>query len=234
MDWNVFWNGDTSLPLLGVFLRVTILFFSILLMTRLMGPRQVGIVSAFNFIIHAGMAHVATARMVNPESSLTAALVILAVSYSLSLLLSWIDYQFPSWVGTSPLLLIKDGQILQNNLKKAHLTIDNLLAQLRLKKIHHVSDVAAAVLEPMGELSTLQKPESSPVTRNMMNLSLKPTGISTILVYDGKIEKEHLYAFGLKEKWLEQEIAKKGFTISQVLLATLESTGNIHVSVKTI
>ncbi len=232
MDWNTFWNGGTSLNPFEIFLRVTILYFSILFMTRLMGPRQVGIVSAFNFITHAGMAHVATARMVNPESSLTAALVIIVVAYSLSLLFSWIDFKFPSWVGTSPISLVKNGQLIQSNLKKSHITIDDLFAQLRLKKVHILSDVAEAVLEPMGELSVIKKPESLPVTRNMLNLPQKPTGMSTVLIYDGKIEREHLYAFGLRENWLEDEIAKKGFSIPQVLLATLESTGNIHVSVK--
>lgn len=232
LDWNTLWNGGSSLHPLEILLRVTILYFSILIMTRLMGPRQVGIVSAFNFIIHAGMAHVATSRMVNPQSSLTAALVIIVVAYSLSLLLSWMDYKFPSWVGTSPIPLVQNGQILQANLKKGHITIDNLLAQLRLKKVHNVSEVAAAVLEPMGELSVVKKPEASPVTRSMMNIPAKPAGMSTVLIYDGKVEREHLHAFGLQEKWLEQEIVKKGFSIDQVLLATLESTGNIHVSVK--
>lgn len=232
MDWNTFWNGGTSLSPVEITLRVTILYFSILFMTRLMGPRQVGIVSAFNFITHAGMAHVATARMVNPQSSLTSALVIIVVAYSLSLLLAWIDFTFPSWVGTSPICLIKNGQLLHSNLKKAHITIDDLLAQLRLKKVHNLSEVAEAVLEPMGELSVIKKPESSSVTRGMLNLLPMPTGMSTVLIYDGKIDREHLNAFGLRESWLEEEIAKKGYSISQVMLATLESTGNIHVSVK--
>lgn len=232
MDWNAFWNGGTSLNPLEIFLRVTILYFSIFFMTRLMGPRQVGIVSAFNFITHAGMAHVATARMVNPQSSLTSALVIIFVAYSLSLLLSWIDFTFPSWVGTSPISLIKNGQLFHTNLRKAHITIDDLLAQLRLKKVYNLSEVAEAVLEPMGELSVVKNPESSPVTRSMLNLPNTPTGMATVLIYDGKIEVEHLNAFGIRESWLEDEIAKKGYSIAQVMLASLESTGNIHVSVK--
>jgi uncharacterized membrane protein YcaP (DUF421 family) len=232
LDWNTFWNGGTSLNPLEIFLRVTILYFSIFFMTRLMGPRQVGIVSAFNFITHAGMAHVATARMVNPESSLTSALVIIVVAYSLSLFLSWIDFKFPSWVGTNPIPLVKNGQLIQSHLKKAHITIEDLIAQLRLKKVHNLSDVAVAILEPMGELSVITKPDSSPITRSMLNLPQKPSGKSAVLIYDGKIERDYLYAFGLREKWLENEIAKKGYSIPQVLLATLESTGSIHVSVK--
>lgn len=232
MNWDTLWSGGQSLNPLEIFLRVTILYFSIVVMTRLMGPRQVGIVSAFNFITHAGMAHVATSRMVNPESSLTAALVVIVVAYSLSLLLSWIDYGLPSWVGTNPMPLVQNGQILQKNLKRAQVTIDDLLAQLRLKKVHNLSDVASAVLEPMGELSVLKTPESSSVTRSMMKLPVNPAGMGAVLIYDGKVERQHLYALGLKENWLEKEIAEKGFSISQVLLATLESTGNIHVSVQ--
>lgn len=128
VNWETLWNGGSSLNPLEIFLRVTILYFSIFIMTRLIGPRQVGIVSAFNFITHSGMAHVATSRMVNPESSLVAALIIITVAYSLSIALSWIDYKFPSWVGTNPITLVKNGQILWGHLKKAHVTMDDLLA----------------------------------------------------------------------------------------------------------
>ncbi len=232
MDWNSFWNGGSSLNPLEIFIRVTILYFSIFFMTRLMGPRQVGIVSAFNFITHAGMAHVATSRMVNPESSLVAALIIIVVAYSLSLLLSWFDYKFPAWVGTSPIALVKNGQILQSNLKKVYVTMDDLLAQLRLKKAHNLSEVASAMLEPRGELSVVKTPESTPVTRSMMKLPEIPSRMGAVLIYDGKVERQYLNTLGLQENWLEQEIEKKGFSIPQILLATLESTGSIHVSVK--
>ncbi|ARI78665.1 DUF421 domain-containing protein [Halobacillus mangrovi] len=232
MDWNLLWNGGSSLGSLEIFLRVTILYFSLLMMTRLMGPRQVGIVSAFNFITHAGMAHVATSRMVNPESSLVAALIIIAAAYSLSLLLSWLDFKFPVWVGTSPKTLVMNGQILQENLKKVHMTIGDLLAQLRLKKAHHLSEVATAVLEPMGELSVIKTPESSPVTRKMMKLPEQPSGSGAVLIYDGKIDQDHLNTLGLKKSWLEDEIFKKGYSIKQILLATIEPSGNIHVSVR--
>lgn len=66
---------------LKVFLRVTLLYFTIFIMTRVLGHRQVGIVSAFNFIIYAGMANVATSRMVNPQSSLIVAIIIIIISY---------------------------------------------------------------------------------------------------------------------------------------------------------
>lgn len=88
------------------------------------------------------------------------------------------------------------------------------------------------LLELMGELSIVKTTESSPVTRSMMKLPETPYGMGVVLVYDGKIERQHLYTLGLQENWLEQEIAKKGFSIPQILLATLESTGTIHVSVK--
>jgi uncharacterized membrane protein YcaP (DUF421 family) len=103
-----------------------------------------------------------------------------------------------------------------------------------LKKAYNISEVALAVLEPMGELSVVKTPESSPVTRNMLKLPEIPSGIGAVLIYDGKIERQYLNTLGLQENWLEQEIAKKGFSIPQILLATLESTGTIHVSVKTI
>lgn len=231
MDWNIFWNGGTSLNPFEIFLRVTVLYFLILSMTRLMGPRQVGIVSAFNFITHAGMAHVATARMVNPESSLLAAIVIILVAYSLGLVLSWIDFKFPSLVGTRPISLVKNGQPSWSNLKKAHITIDNLLAQLRLKKVHNLSEIAEALLEPMGELSIIKKPETLPVTRSQLNLPHIPKGMPLILIYEGKVKMEELNSMGLQENWLQDEIAKKGFLISDVMLATLESSGNIHVCV---
>lgn len=83
MNPSNFWEGAKNLTFFETFLRVTILYFTIFIMTRIIGHRQVGIVSSFNFIIHAGMAHVATSRMVNPESSLIAAILVIIVSYTL-------------------------------------------------------------------------------------------------------------------------------------------------------
>lgn len=231
MNWNTFLFGGEELNILEIFLRATILYFTIFTMTRILGHRQVGIVSAFNFIIHAGMAHVATSRMVNPESSLVAAIIIIIVSYSLALLLSWFDYKFPDFVGNSPIHLVENGIILRKNLRKAHITLDDLLSQLRINNVNNLSEISEVILEPMGEISVLKKSEVSPVTRGQLKLPPTSIGIPIPLIYDGKIERNHLHALGLNEDWLLQEIKKKGFSIPDVMLATLESSGNIHVSV---
>ncbi|GMQ64853.1 DUF421 domain-containing protein [Vallitalea maricola] len=231
MDWNTFWEGGKTLNTLEVFFRVTLLYLTIFTMTRILGHRQVGIVSAFNFITHAGMAHVATSRMVNPKSSLVVAIVIILISYGLTLFLSWIDYKFPKLVGNSPIHLMENGILLRKNLKKAYITIDDLLGQLRLKEANSLSNVSEVVLEPMGEISVIKKGNALQIMRGQLKMSSQPTGVSLLMIYEGHIIRQHIEAMNLDESWLIHEIEKKGFNIKNVMVATLEPSGNIHVSV---
>lgn len=150
----------------------------------------------------------------------------------MNILWSYLDLKWPNAIDRDPIVLVKNGAVLKQNLNRSMVTIDNLLGQLRVNGAANLSEVALAVLEPTGKVSVLKKPESTPVNRKQMGLPAKFTAQPTILVYDGKIDYANLAGLGYSEDWLLEQLRVKGYNrVKDVFLAMLESSGRLSVSV---
>lgn len=125
--------GGEHLPAWSFSLRALILYFTLVIVTRWMGHRQVGIISGHNYLIAAGIVSLAGMRMVNPQSSLTAGLAIIVIYGLISVLLSKLDLRWSLRVDRQPITLINEGRLLPENLRKARITLNELLSLLRLR-----------------------------------------------------------------------------------------------------
>lgn len=232
MDLADLFNGSEELPFWAFAIRATILYWALIMGTRLMGHRQVGILSGHNYLVAAGIVSLGAVRMVNPESSMTAALVIIFVYVGMNRLLSYLDIKWPAWIDRSPAVLVENGKLNKKKLLDNHVTIDNLMAQLRLKGAFKLSEVVAAVLEPTGKISVLKKAQSLSVTRKQMNLPPTPAGASTLLVYNGQVDDHALNQLGLTRAWLAEGLGRQGVADPKdAFVAVLESDGTLSVSV---
>ena len=231
MEWRAVFNGAIEIPLWGFAVRAALLYFALIVGVRWMGHREVGILSGYNYLTAAGIMSVAAVRMVSPESSLTSALVIVFAYALVNVLFSYVDIKWPKLVDRTPVILIQNGRIHKVNMLDSHVTIDNLLGQLRLKGAHNISEVDYAILEPTGKISVIKNPATLPVTRKQMNLPPKFTALPTLLVYDGQADHKNLSKLGLDLSWLNDHLAEKGFkNIKDVFLATLQPDGTLYVS----
>ncbi|EKO1914158.1 DUF421 domain-containing protein [Clostridium botulinum] len=225
-------EGSKNLSVFALALRAIILYIALIIATRLMGHRQVGILSGHNYLVAAGIVSLAAIRMLNPQSSLTSGIVIIFVYAFVNIFLSYLDIKWPNIIDRKPTILMKDGIILKQNMLDCHVTLDNLLGQLRLKGAHNLSEIDSIVLEPYGKISVIKKPESLPLTRKQMNLPPKMVAVPTIIIYDGKIDEKNLHAMGLNQDWLITKLKEKGITNSKdIFLATLESDGTVYISI---
>ena len=232
MDWNSFMEGSKNLSAFALALRAVILYIALIIATRLMGHRQVGILSGHNYLVAAGIVSLAAIRMLNPESSLTSGLVITFVYALVNIFLSYLDIKWPNLIDRKPTLLMKDGIILRENMLDCHVTLDNLLGQLRLKGAHNLSEIDTIVLEPYGKISVIKKPEALPLTRKQMNLPPKMAALPTILIYDGEIDEKNLHDMGLDHDWLMTKLKEKGITNPKdIFIAMLESDGTVYMSI---
>ncbi|MCQ1531091.1 YetF domain-containing protein [Lutispora saccharofermentans] len=232
MDWKSFMEGSKNLSTFALAIRAVILYIALIIATRLMGHRQVGILSGHNYLVAAGIVSLAAIRMLNPESSLTSGIVIVFVYAFVNIFLSYLDIKWPRAIDRKPTILMKDGIMLRQNMLDCHVTLDNLLGQLRLKGAHNLSEINSIVLEPYGKISVIKKPEALPLTRKQMNLPSKMAALPAILIYDGKIDEENLNSMGLDHKWLMAKLREKGISSPQnIFLAMLESDGTVYISI---
>ncbi|MEL7565736.1 MAG: YetF domain-containing protein [Dehalobacterium sp.] len=232
MDWKSFMEGSKDLSTFALAIRAIILYIALIIATRMMGHRQVGILSGHNYLVAAGIVSLAAIRMINPESSLTSGLVIVFVYAGVNVLLSYLDIKWPKAIDWKPNIIMKGGMLLKQNMLDCHVTLDNLLGQLRLKGAHNLSEIDSLILEPYGKISVVKKPEALPLTRKQMNLPPKPAALPTILIYDGKIDEKNLHQMGLDHLWLKKKLSEKGVNNPKdVFLAILEGDGTVYISI---
>lgn len=96
-------------------------------------------------------------------------------------------------------ILVQNGKILEENLKKEKYHINDLLEEIRLKNVFNIADINYAVLETSGKISMQLLPGKQPVTVEDLKLTPQPQGLCASLIIDGQILKEHLRQVGHDE-----------------------------------
>lgn len=224
--------GNEHLPIWAVALRTGLLYVALIIATRIMRQRQVGILSGHNYLVAAGIVSLAAVRMVNPKTSIIEGIVIIFIYAIVNAFTSYMDIKFPRKIDRIPIPLILSGRILKKNLDAVHITLDNLMAQLRLKEAHNLSDIQEVWLEPTGKINVLKNPSTSPVTKKQMSLTTSPVLFPEVVIYDGIIQEESLRRAGYNRDWLVQQVQAvyPANKTSDILLAIIETNGSLYLS----
>ena len=125
------------------------------------------------------------------------------------------------------MIIIKKGKIVQSELKRNRLEIDELVSELRQKGFSDPADVYYAVLEENGQLSVFPAADKAPLTPKDLEHKVKESGIAHVCVVDGQIIESKLTLAGLDKKWLDAEIAKHDVSLDGVFLLTVDDCGKV-------
>ena len=132
-----------------------------------------------------------------------------------------------------PLILIKNGQILEKNMAAARFNIGELLMALRRKGVFNPSEVEFAVLETSGMVSVQKKSQNRPATPKDMRIPTNYEGLSSVLVSNGRVMEKNLKRNRLDRLWLENELTNKGIKeVKNVFLAMLGTDGSVYLDLK--
>lgn len=227
-------NGSEYLPIWAIMIRAAILYVFLIIGTRIMRQRQVGILAGHNYLVAAGIVSLAAVRMVNSKTSIAEGIIIILIYALVNAFTSYLDVKFPRLVDRIPVPVILNGKILKNNLDRVHVTLDNLLAQLRLKDAANLSEVQEVYIEPTGRVNVLKKATAAPVHKEQLNVQTAPVNLVEVLIYDGQLQPQVLRRIGQTGNWLKAEIARQypGKQIKDVCLATYETDGTVYIALK--
>ncbi|KUO62029.1 MAG: hypothetical protein APF84_04615 [Gracilibacter sp. BRH_c7a] len=129
-----------------------------------------------------------------------------------------------------PIILIKNGKIYEDNMRKIRYNQDILMMQLREKDVFDIEEVVDAILEPHGKLSVLKRSKDQPVTLKDLNIFIPNKGLPTELVKEGKILEQNLKKLKLSHEWLFNQLAAKSIQkIEDIFLASLSSEGKLYI-----
>ncbi|RIV17044.1 DUF421 domain-containing protein [Alicyclobacillaceae bacterium I2511] len=127
-------------------------------------------------------------------------------------------------------VLVQRGKVLDNNLRTANLTVENMMTLLREKNAFKLSDVETAVLEPDGQVTVMLKTDSQPVTPTTLHLTMASEPAPHVVVLDGQVMADGLADAGKERPWLLEEIRKQGAnSLSDVFLAQVDGQGQLYV-----
>ena len=216
--------------MITVLIRTLILYLLIVVGLRLMGKRQIGQLEPGELVLTMMISDLATVPMADMGIPLLAGvlpiLTLLAASFLLSQL-SLKSLRFRTLLCGHPALLIEDGQVRQEAMRRNRFTLDELLEQLRIQGISRIEDVKYAVLENSGQVSVLPMAAQKPPTATQLQLAVpEDVTLPSILINDGQVLDRSLRLMGKDRLWLVRELHRQGCRgPEQVFLMTLDQQG---------
>lgn len=228
--YTIFFQGE-RLNIPELFIRTSILYFLLFGTARAMGYRQPGKLTPYNFLLAAGISHIAASRMVNPKSRLVDAIVIIIIYTLINLLISYLYFKAPTLVSQKPIIIVKGGKVIKNNISKAKITIDNLFSILRQKEATDLEKVEYLIAESTGNFSVAVNNKSLPVTKLDMSLAAPPENLSQILIYKGKVDEEALKRNKLGYDWIYKQLKSSNINnINEIYLGILTSDKKLYIN----
>ncbi|WP_338448407.1 DUF421 domain-containing protein [Niallia oryzisoli] len=155
-----------DLPTLPYIFKALLIFFAAIMLLRIAGKRSLAetTVSEAVLRISIGAVLIQPLALKNEWQAIYAGTLLIIGIVILAKIQIWIP-KSRKFINGVPSVLISDGQMKLEELKKARLTTDELQGSLRLKNIGNVEDVELAILESNGKISTTVKPNKAPATK---------------------------------------------------------------------
>lgn len=212
----------------SVFATMTVL----LVVWLVMGKRQLGELTPFDFAVSITAGTVAGAGIADPRIELGHTLVALILLGLLQVALSFLSVKFRAVynkMSNEPTVLVENGQIIKKNLWEVRLTAEMLLQLLREKDVFDITEVELAVLEPHGKLSVLKKAEYLPLTPSSVKLSVAPNKILLPVILEGELQEEVLKKMGFSDGQIATFKEQHKDSLHDVFIAFMDKNQQLHI-----
>ncbi|HHU54987.1 MAG TPA: DUF421 domain-containing protein [Mollicutes bacterium] len=221
------------IELLDVFIRALLSLITLFLIAKMLGAKQVSQLSLFDYVIGISIGNFAAEMTINLESQylngILAVVVFGFVAYFVSFLTMKSIKLRRFFMGT-PTIVIQKGKLLESNLKKLKLDVNDLLEECRCNGYFNIEEIEYAIMEVNGNISILPKGKYKPVVIQDLDLEVPKQGLCANVIIDGKPMSNNLKIALKDEAWLLNEINKQGYDdYSKILLATLYINGKLTV-----
>ena len=140
--------------------RALIAFLFVLLLTRVVGRRELSSLQPFDLILLVMIGDLVQQGVTQNDFSITGMLLVGSTIGLLTVLVSWTSFRFPRLrpvLDGEPVIVVQGGEPIRKNLDRNRLTLDELRAAARQEQIGSLDDVQWAVLETSGRISFVPK-----------------------------------------------------------------------------
>jgi len=219
--------------MLIVAIRTFILYGVVLFAVRVMGKSELSRMSPFQMVISFMIAELAAMPIDSSSASLINGIMAIFTLMFLQVFISWLSIKsekFKNFVSGKPSILIENGKLNIRELERQRITNTDLMEQLRTENCPSISSVRHAILESNGQLTVILKAHERPVTCGDIGLMTRESVLPMIIVSDGTIYHQNLYAAGLNEDIFRKRLADAKINSPEdIFLAIYDEHKKIHV-----
>ena len=212
------------------YLRTVVLYLVLIFSIRLMGKRQIGQMEASEFVVTMLVANLASIPMQDSAIPLYSGLVPILTVLGVELVLSALSMKnlgLRKLLCGKPVILIENGNILQKNLKKTRITLDELIGHLREKDVLDLQSVQFAILETNGNLSVFPYPKEKPASAKDAGIKVRKQAMPVTIISDGKLLRDNLQVAKKDEKWLHRVLEERQGSLQTTWLLTVDGNDQI-------
>ena len=210
--------------------RAMVVYLVLIAAVRLMGKRQIGQLEASEFVVTMLAANLATLPIEDPDFPLSTGLAAILTVLALELVLSLVSMRsiwFRKLLCGKPVILIENGRILRENLRRTRVHLDELTEHLRQREVLDLTTVRYAILETDGSLSVFLWAGERPATAKEAGIKAREELLPVTIVSDGVLLKENLSVAGKDRNWVDRVLKQRGATIRDTLLLTVDKADKI-------
>lgn len=201
-------------------LKTLLFLLIILIIIRIMGKRELGQLNVFDIIISFMISEIFSNAIAEPNSNILLALLPIFIIFIIQILISVIvlkNKKIRTLIESNPSIIIDDGVIDYNEMKKQRYNINDLLQQVREKGISDITSIAYAILESNGTLSVIKKDDS---------LLKSPFP----LINDGEIDECIMKKLNIDSEWIMKKLKNNNiYTFKDVFIAFVDKEKQLIV-----
>jgi uncharacterized membrane protein YcaP (DUF421 family) len=144
-------------------LRAVIIFLLVFAFTRALGRRELSTLQPFDFVLLVVIGDLIQQGVTQNDLSVTGVLIVVCTIGVMQVGLSYLGYRFrrmrPLLQG-EPIVLVEKGKVIDRNMRRERLTLDDLSEKARLSEIESIDEIKWAVLETNGDISFIKQSSS--------------------------------------------------------------------------
>ncbi|WP_180321233.1 MULTISPECIES: YetF domain-containing protein [Bacillaceae] len=208
-------------------------FIALFVITRILGKTQITQITTFDFISALVLGELVGNAVFDDQVSIAEIFYAVFIWGLLIFILEIITQKWSKTRGFlegKPTIIIREGKILRDSLKKCKLDINQLQHLIRSKGVFSIRELDYAVLETDGTVSILKKAEFENPTKSDLQVNQEKVHIPITIISDGKVLKDNLIEAGFNYNWLEQQLKQQNiFRTEEVLYAEWLEGKGLHV-----
>lgn len=218
--------------ILEVIIRSLISIILLQILAKLSGPKQISQLTFYDYIVGITIGSIAAVMAIDDQIDWYLCAIAMILYIAVSIFFSWIttkNIKAREVLTGTPHILIFHGKIIEENLKKVHFDVNDLLTQCRIAGYFDVSKIEFAIMETTGNVSFMLKSEENPVTNKDMNKQIEQEELMANVIIDGKIMEENLKSIGKDKFWLVNKVNEHDMDIKDILLGIANLNNDLYL-----